>query len=460
MSDRLDRTFHLAENHTTLRTELFAGLTTFMTMAYILAVNPGILAAAGMDSGAVFTATALASALATILMALLSNYPFALAPGMGLNAYFAYTIVLKMGYSWQMALAAVFTEGLIFVVLSVTPVREQIFNAIPMCLKHAVSAGIGLFIAFIGLQNCGLVVAVDGTMVGMFSFSQSAAQGTFSTAGISALLALLGVLITGALVVKGVRGSILLGILATWLLGILCQLAGLYVPDAAAGFYSLLPDFSRGLAVPSLAPTFGQMDFTQLFSPDFLIVIFALLFVDVFDTLGGLIGIASEANMLDGQGRLPRIRGALLSDALGTCVGAVLGTSTTTTFIESAAGVSAGGRTGLSGLVTGGLFLLSLLFSPIFLAIPSFATAPALIIVGAMILKSIAKVDFQNPLEYLPAFLCVLSIPIFYSISEGIALGIISYAVLHLLAGGEARRKDGPFIYVLAILFVLKYIFL
>lgn len=460
MSDRLDRTFHLAENHTTLRTELFAGLTTFMTMAYILAVNPGILAAAGMDSGAVFTATALASALATILMALLSNYPFALAPGMGLNAYFAYTIVLKMGYSWQMALAAVFTEGLIFVVLSVTPVREQIFNAIPMCLKHAVSAGIGLFIAFIGLQNCGLVVAVDGTMVGMFSFSQSAAQGTFSTAGISALLALLGVLITGALVVKGVRGSILLGILATWLLGILCQLAGLYVPDAAAGFYSLLPDFSRGLAVPSLAPTFGQMDFTQLFSPDFLIVIFALLFVDVFDTLGGLIGIASEANMLDGQGRLPRIRGALLSDALGTCVGAVLGTSTTTTFIESAAGVSVGGRTGLSGLVTGGLFLLSLLFSPIFLAIPSFATAPALIIVGAMILKSIAKVDFQNPLEYLPAFLCVLSIPIFYSISEGIALGIISYAVLHLLAGGEARRKDGPFIYVLAILFVLKYIFL
>lgn len=460
MSDRLDRTFHLAENHTTLRTEFFAGLTTFMTMAYILAVNPGILAAAGMDSGAVFTATALASALATILMALLSNYPFALAPGMGLNAYFAYTIVLKMGYSWQMALAAVFTEGLIFVVLSVTPVREQIFNAIPMCLKHAVSAGIGLFIAFIGLQNCGLVVAVDGTMVGMFSFSQSAAQGTFSTAGISALLALLGVLITGALVVKGVRGSILLGILATWLLGILCQLAGLYVPDAAAGFYSLLPDFSRGLAVPSLAPTFGQMDFTQLFSPDFLIVIFALLFVDVFDTLGGLIGIASEANMLDGQGRLPRIRGALLSDALGTCVGAVLGTSTTTTFIESAAGVSVGGRTGLSGLVTGGLFLLSLLFSPIFLAIPSFATAPALIIVGAMILKSIAKVDFQNPLEYLPAFLCVLSIPIFYSISEGIALGIISYAVLHLLAGGEARRKDGPFIYVLAILFVLKYIFL
>lgn len=460
MSNLLERTFHLSENGTTPRTEFFAGLTTFMTMAYILAVNPGILSAAGMDSGAVFTATALASALATVLMALLSNYPFALAPGMGLNAYFAYTIVLKMEYSWQAALAAVFIEGLIFVALSVTPVRERIFNSIPMCLKHAVSTGIGLFIAFIGLQNCGLVVAVDGTMVGMFSFSQSAAQGTFSTAGISALLALAGVLITGILVARQVRGSILLGILATWVLGILCQLAGLYVPDAAGGFYSLLPDFSQGFSVPSLAPTLGQMDFTQLFSPDFLIVVFALLFVDVFDTLGGLIGIASEANMLDAQGRLPRIRGALLSDALGTCAGAVLGTSTTTTFIESAAGVSAGGRTGLSSLVTGGLFLASLLFSPIFLAIPSFATAPALIIVGAMILKSIAKVDFQNPLEYLPAFLCVLAVPIFYSISEGIALGTISYAFLHLLAGGEERRKAGPFIYVLAVLFVLKYIFL
>lgn len=460
MSNLLERAFHLSEHNTTLRTEFFAGLTTFMTMAYILAVNPGILAAAGMDSGAVFTATALASALATVLMALLSNYPFALAPGMGLNAYFAYTVVLKMGYSWQMALAAVFVEGLIFVVLSVTPVREQIFNSIPMCLKHAVSAGIGLFIAFIGLQNCGLVVAVDGTMVGMFSFSQSVAQGSFSTAGISALLALVGVLITGILVVRQVRGSILLGILATWVLGILCQLTGLYLPDAAAGYYSLLPDVSRGIAVPSLAPTLGQMDFSQLLSPDFLVVVFALLFVDVFDTLGGLIGIASEANLLDGQGRLPRIRGALLSDALGTCAGAVLGTSTTTTFIESAAGVSVGGRTGLASLVTGGLFLLSLLFSPIFLAIPSFATAPALIIVGAMILKSIAKVDFQNPLEYLPAFLCVLAIPIFYSISEGIALGVVSYAVLHLLAGGEERRRAGPFVYVLAVLFILKYIFL
>lgn len=460
MSNLLERAFHLRENHTTPRTEVFAGLTTFMTMAYILAVNPIILSAAGMDSGAVFTATALASALATVFMALLSNYPFALAPGMGLNAYFAYTIVLKMGYSWQMALAAVFVEGIVFVVLSVTPVRERIFNSIPMCLKHAVSAGIGLFIAFIGLQNCGLVVAVDGTLVGMFSFSQSAAQGTFSTAGISALLALAGVCITGILVVRQVRGSILLGILATWVLGIACQLAGLYVPDPAGGFASLLPDFSRGLAVPRLAPTLGQMDFSQLLSPDFLIVVFALLFVDVFDTLGGLIGIASEANMLDEQGRLPRIRGALLSDALGTCAGAVLGTSTTTTFIESAAGVSVGGRTGLSGLVTAGLFVVSLLLSPIFLAIPSFATAPALIIVGAMILKTIAKVDFKNPLEYIPAFLCVLAVPLFYSISEGIALGVLSYAVLHLAAGPEERRKAGPFIYILAFLFLLKYIFL
>lgn len=460
MSNLLERVFHLSQNHTTPRTELFAGITTFMTMAYILAVNPGILSVAGMDSGAVFTATALASALATVIMALLANYPFALAPGMGLNAYFAYTIVLKMGYPWQSALAAVFIEGLVFIFLSITPVREKVFNAIPMCLKHAVSAGIGLFIAFIGLQNCGLVVASSGTMVGVFSFSESIAQGTFSTAGLSAMLALIGVLITGILVVKKVQGSILLGILATWALGILCQLAGFYIPDPAAGFYSLLPDFSQGLTVPSLAPTFGQLDFSYLFSPDFLIVVFALLFVDVFDTLGGLIGIASEADMLDHQGRLPRMRGALLSDALGTCVGAVLGTSTTTTFIESAAGISVGGRTGLTGLVTGALFLLSLFLSPIFLAIPSFATAPALIIVGAMILKSISKVDFKNPLEYIPAFLCVLAVPIFYSISEGIALGVVSYAVLHLAAGKEERRKAGPFIYVLAILFVLKYIFL
>ncbi len=460
MSNLLERVFHLNQNHTNPRTELFAGITTFMTMAYILAVNPGILSVAGMDSGAVFTATALASALATVIMALLANYPFALAPGMGLNAYFAYTIVLKMGYPWQSALAAVFIEGLVFIFLSITPVREKVFNAIPMCLKHAVSAGIGLFIAFIGLQNCGLVVSSSGTMVGVFSFSDSIAQGTFSTAGLSAMLALIGVLMTGILVVKKVRGSILLGILATWALGILCQLAGFYIPDPAAGFYSLLPDFSQGLTVPSLAPTFGQLDFSHLLSPDFLIVVFALLFVDVFDTLGGLIGIASEADMLDHQGRLPRMRGALLSDALGTCVGAVLGTSTTTTFIESAAGVSVGGRTGLTGLVTGALFLLSLFLSPIFLAIPSFATAPALIIVGAMILKSISKVDFKNPLEYIPAFLCVLTVPIFYSISEGIALGTVSYAVLHLAAGKEERRKAGPFIYVLAILFVLKYIFL
>ena len=460
MSNLLERVFHLNQNHTNPRTELFAGITTFMTMAYILAVNPGILSVAGMDSGAVFTATALASALATVIMALLANYPFALAPGMGLNAYFAYTIVLKMGYPWQSALAAVFIEGLVFIFLSITPVREKVFNAIPMCLKHAVSAGIGLFIAFIGLQNCGLVVSSSGTMVGVFSFSDSIAQGTFSTAGLSAMLALIGVLMTGILVVKKVRGSILLGILATWALGILCQLAGFYIPDPAAGFYSLLPDFSQGLTVPSLAPTFGQLDFSHLLSPDFLIVVFALLFVDVFDTLGGLIGIASEADMLDHQGRLPRMRGALLSDALGTCVGAVLGTSTTTTFIESAAGVSVGGRTGLTGLVTGALFLLSLFLSPIFLAIPSFATAPALIIVGAMILKSISKVDFKNPLEYIPAFLCVLTVPIFYSISEGIALGTVSYAVLHLAAGKEERRKAGPFSYVLAILFVLKYIFL
>ena len=327
----LEKLFHLKENHTDVRTEVMAGITTFMTMAYILAVNPSILSASGMDSGAVFTATALASAIATLLMAALSNYPFVLAPGMGLNAYFAYTVVLSMGYTWEMALAAVFVEGIIFLALSLTNVREQIFNSIPMNLKYAVSAGIGLFIAFIGLQNAHIVVD-SATLVGMYSFKASVANGMFSSEGITVLLALIGVLITGVLLVKGVKGNILWGILITWALGIVCQLTGLYQINPEAGFYSLLPDFSNGISIPSLAPTFMKMDFSRVASLDFLVVMFAFLFVDMFDTLGTLIGVASKANMLDAQGRLPRIRGALLSDSVGTAVGAVLGTSTTTTF--------------------------------------------------------------------------------------------------------------------------------
>lgn len=448
----LDRVFRLKERNTRVRTEVVAGLTTFVTMAYILAVNPMILGDAGMDKGAVFTATCLASLIATVCMAFLSNYPFALSAGMGLNAYFAYTVVLKMGYSWQMALAAVFVEGVIFILLSLTRVREAVFNAIPMSLKHAVSAGIGLFIAFIGMQNCKLVV--DGsTLVEMYSFADNRAD--FSTVGITVVLAMVGVLITGILVVRKVKGNILWGILATWALGIICQLTGLYDPSVLG---SVLPDFSGGIAVPSLMPTLGQMDFSALLTPDFAVVVFALLFVDVFDTMGGLIGIASKADMLDEQGRLPRLRGALLADAIGTTAGAVLGTSTVTTFAESAAGVAEGGRTGLTALVTGGLFGVALFLSPLFLAVPSFATAPALIVVGFMMTASILKVDFDDLADAIPAFLCFLAIPFLYSISEGIALGVISYVVIHAVTGRENRRKISPAMYVLAVLFVLKYV--
>ena len=455
----LEKLFHLEENHTDVRTEVMAGITTFMTMAYILAVNPSILSASGMDSGAVFTATALASAIATLLMAALSNYPFVLAPGMGLNAYFAYTVVLSMGYTWEMALAAVFVEGIIFLALSMTNVREQIFNSIPMNLKYAVSAGIGLFIAFIGLQNAHIVVD-SATLVGMYSFKASVANGMFSSEGITVLLALIGVLITGVLLVKGVKGNILWGILITWALGIVCQLTGLYQINPEAGFYSLLPDFSNGISIPSLAPTFMKMDFSRVASLDFLVVMFAFLFVDMFDTLGTLIGVASKANMLDAQGRLPRIRGALLSDSVGTAVGAVLGTSTTTTFVESASGVAEGGRTGLPAVVAAILFALSLFLSPIFLAIPSFATAPALIVVGFLMLTSILKVNFEDYTEAIPAYVAVIAMPFMYSISEGIAMGIISYVVINLVTGKAKEKNITPLMYVLAVLFVLKYILL
>ena len=455
----LEKLFHLKENHTDVRTEVMAGITTFMTMAYILAVNPSILSASGMDSGAVFTATALASAIATLLMAALSNYPFVLAPGMGLNAYFAYTVVLSMGYTWEMALAAVFVEGIIFLALSLTNVREQIFNSIPMNLKYAVSAGIGLFIAFIGLQNAHIVVD-SATLVGMYSFKASVANGMFSSEGITVLLALIGVLITGVLLVKGIKGNILWGILITWARGIVCQLTGLYQINPEAGFYSLLPDFSNGISIPSLAPTFMKMDFSRVASLDFLVVMFAFLFVDMFDTLGTLIGVASKANMLDAQGRLPRIRGALLSDSVGTAVGAVLGTSTTTTFVESASGVAEGGRTGLTAVVAAILFALSLFLSPIFLAIPSFATAPALIVVGFLMLTSILKVNFEDYTEAIPAYVAVIAMPFMYSISEGIAMGIISYVVINLVTGKAKEKNITPLMYVLAVLFVLKYILL
>ena len=456
----LDKIFHLKENHPDVKTEVMAGLTTFMTMAYILAVNPNILSASGMDRGAVFTATALSAFIATCLMALLSNYPFVLAPGMGLNAYFTYTVVLGMGYTWQQALAAVFAEGIIFILLSLTNVREAIFNSIPMNLKHAVSVGIGLFIAFIGLQNAKIVIGNDSTLVSIFSFKSSVAEGTFSSQGITVLLALIGVLVTAILLAKNVKGGILWGILITWILGIICQLTHLYVPNADLDYYSLLPDFSNGISVPSMMPTFMKMDFSIVFSLDFVVIMFAFLFVDMFDTLGTLIGVASKADMLDKDGKLPKIKGALLSDAVGTSVGAVCGTSTVTTFVESASGVAEGGRTGLTSLVAGVLFALSLLLSPIFLAIPSFATAPALIVVGYLMLTSVTKIDFNDMTEAIPCFIAIIAMPFMYSISEGISMGVISYVVINVITGKAKEKKISLLMYILAVLFILKYIFI
>ena len=459
----LEKFFRLKENHTTVKTEVLAGITTFMTMAYILAVNPGILAAAGMDQGAVFTATAVAGMIGTVCMALFANYPFALAPGMGLNAYFAYTVVLGMGYSWQTALTAVFVEGLVFIVLSVTNVREAIFNAIPMNLKSAVSVGIGLFIAFIGLQNAKIVIG-GSTLLQLFSVENynlvNGVEATFNDAGITVLLAIIGVIITAILVIKDIKGNILWGILITWILGIICQFVGLYVPNPDLGFYNLLPDFSNGISIPSLAPVFFKLDFSNVFSLNFFVVVFAFLFVDIFDTLGTLIGVSTKAGMLDEEGKLPRIKGALMADAIGTTFGAVLGTSTTTTFVESASGVSEGGRTGLTALTTAILFGLSLFLSPIFLAIPSFATAPALIIVGFYMLTNVVNIDFTDYSEAIPCYICIAAMPFFYSISEGIAMGVISYVAINLLTGKYKEKKIGALMYALAILFILKYIFL
>ena len=458
MNSLCEKFFKLSENGTNIKTEFLAGVTTFMTMAYILAVNPLILSAAGMDSGAVFVATALSACLGTLIMAFCSNYPFVLAPGMGLNAFFAYTVVGQMGYSWQVALGAVFLEGIIFLILSLTNVREAIFNCIPPALKFGVSGGIGLFITFIGLQSAKLVV--DGpTLVSLYPFKAAIANGEFFSTGIGAVLAILGVLFTAVLLAKKVPGAILWGIVATWFAGMGCEVIGVYVPNPHLGMFSVMPDFSRGLSVPSLAPTIMQMDFSGIFTFNFVTIMLSFMFVDLFDTLGTLIGVASKANMLDRYGRLPKIRGALLADSIATAGGAMLGTSTVTTFVESSAGVAVGGRTGLTGVVSAGFFAISLLLSPIFLAIPAFATAPALITVGFMMLTSIMNIDFTDFSEAIPAFLAIIAMPFTYSISEGISLGVISYVLIHLTSGNYRFKNIGGIIYILAVLFVLKYIF-
>ena len=451
-----ERVFKLSEHNTNVKTEVMAGITTFMTMAYILAVNPSILGSTGMDSTAVLLATALASFIGTACMGLMANLPFALSAGMGLNAYMAYTVVAGYGYSWQVALLAVFIEGLIFIVLSLTNVREAIFNAIPLTLKKGVSVGIGLFIAFIGLQNAGLSVD-SSTLVTITSFTEN-----FHTSGICALLALVGLFITAVLYIHRVKGAILFGILLTWIIGMICQVTGLYVPDVEAGFYTLFPTFGM-TDFSKLSLTFGQcfnVDFSAVGIVNFIVVIFSFLFVDIFDTLGTLIGVATKAKMLDRDGKLPGIKPALLADAIATSAGAVLGTSTTTTFVESASGVAVGGRTGLTAMVTAVLFLISTLFAPIFTAIPSFATAPALIMVGFLMVGTVTEIRFDedNLTEAIPAYLAIISMPLFYSISEGISMGIISYVLLNLAAG--KGKKITPLMYVLAVLFILKYIFL
>lgn len=455
----MEKLFHLKENHTDVKTEVMAGITTFMTMAYILAVNPNILSAAGMDAKAVLIATSLAAFVGTMLMAFLANYPFALAPGMGLNAYFAYTVVLSMGYSWQMALLAVFVEGIVFIVLSLTNVREAIFNAIPLTLKSAVSVGIGLFVAFVGLQNAKLIVNSDSTLLTYQHFKGE----TFHSVGIGALLTLLGVLLIAVMLIKNVKGAILYGIILTWVLGIICELTGIYVPDAEAGMYSVIPTAFVSFDFSSMGNTFGQvfnLDFTNFNIGNFIVVMFAFLFVDLFDTLGTLIGVASKADMLDEEGKLPRIKGALLADAIATSAGAVLGTSTTTTYVESASGVTEGGRTGLTAATTAVLFLLASIFSPLFLTIPSFATAPALIVVGFYMMGAVVKINFDDMTDAIPAFLTILVMPLAYSISEGIAIGVVSWTLINLLSGKAKEKKITPLMYVLTVLFILKYIFL
>ena len=467
----LGKLFKLNTNRTTVKTEVIAGITTFMTMAYILAVNPNILSAAGIPRGGVFVATAIAAVVGTLLMAFMSNYPFVLAPGMGLNAFLTYGVVLGMGYSWQFALLAVFVEGLVFLALSLTPVREGIFNAIPISLKKAVAAGIGLFICFIALQTSKIVVDNGATLVDCIDFHSV----PFHTQGICAIMALLGTVITGVMLAKGLKGAILLGILATWGVGMLAQATGMYVPDPSTGYFSLYPSFTFS----GIADSFGEFGKTAgaLFcadgwthtvkgevvssgwslvaSLDFFVVMFAFFFVDLFDTLGTLIGVSMKGGFLDKTGKLKRISGALCADAIATSVGAVFGTSTTTTYVESASGVAAGGRTGLTGVTSAALFALAILIAPIFLAVPAFATTPALIIVGYMMLSSVADVEWRDVGESVPAFITLAWMPFTYSISDGIMFGVISYTVINAICG---RFKRVHWImYILTAIFIAKY---
>lgn len=425
----LEKLFGFDRNVTRVRTEVLAGITTFLTMAYILAVNPNILSATGMDKGALFTTTVVASAFATLLMAFYAKLPFGLAPGMGLNAFFAYTVCLTMGYSWQFALTAVLIEGIIFILLTVTNLREKIVDAIPVTLKNAIGAGIGLFISFIGLQNAGIIVNNDATLISMGNITSG-----------TALLGMIGLVVTSVLLVKGVRGALLFGILITTLIGI---------PMGITKFDGIVS------TPPSIEPIFWQFEWHNIFTKEMIVVVFTFLFVDIFDTIGTLVGVTTKAGMMDKNGKIPHLKQAFMVDAIGTTAGAMLGTSTITTFVESASGVGEGGRSGLTAFVTAVCFLLSLFLAPFFLSVPGAATAPVLILVGLMMMSSVLKVDFTDYSEAIPAFICIIFMPLAYSISDGIVLGMISYVLINLLTGKYKKLTIG--MYILAAIFVLKF---
>lgn len=429
----LTKLFGFDSKQTTVRTEVLAGITTFLTMSYILAVNPAMFSELeGMPIGAVFTSTALAAIVGCLAMAFWGKLPFGLAPGMGLNAFFVYTVCMGMGYSWQFALTAVFIEGLLFILMTITNIREAIVNAIPITLRYAIGGGIGLFIAFIGLHNGGVIVDDPATLITLGDVTSG-----------TALLSLIGLFITGFLYAKNVRGAMLIGILVTTIIGIPMGIT----------------EFKGVLSTPeSIAPIFCKFEWHNIFSLDMLVVVFTFLFIDMFDTVGTLIGVCTKAMMVDGNGRVMRIKEAFMADAIATTIGAMLGTSTTTTYVESASGVAQGGRSGLTAFAIACCFVITLFFSPLFLSIPAAATAPVLVIVGLLMLEPINRIDFGNYSESIPAFVCIITMPLAYSISDGILLGMISYVILNLLCGNY--KKITPTMCILAVLFILKYIFI
>ena len=449
----MEKLFKLKEHNTTVKTEVMAGITTFLTMAYILAVNPNMLSASGMDSGAVFTATALASALATFIMAFWANYPIALSAGMGLNAYFAYTVCLGqlqgIDDPWKIALAAVLVEGIIFIILSFFKLRETIVNAIPENLKYGITSGIGLFIAFVGLKGAGVVVSDDSTLVALGNFGRP-----------EVALCLIGILVIAVMNHYNVKGSILWGILITWVLGIIAQLTGWYVVDPDAGAASLIPSLRASSFIPPfISSTFCKFDFAWIGShvSEFVVIVFSFLFVDMFDTIGTVIGVAEKADLLDEDGNLPRVGRVLMADAIGTVAGSMLGTSTVTSFVESSSGVAEGGKTGLTAMTTGILFLVALFLSPIFLAIPSFATAPALVIVGFFMASSIKKMEFDGDLaDAVGGYLAFLMMPLTYSIANGIMFGVLAWFIIKVCTG--QLKKIHPVMYIVCALFIIRVI--